>query len=165
MSRFRCALWLAALGVVLTATGCSPSRIKVAGDVTLEGKALPKVMVTLTPVDGKGRPCSGLTDDNGHFELLCDGKDGVPPGEYKVTFAATSGDKSIDNFKPDPNIDPAKRVKEFQDKARKDVASAKQRGESIHGNYSVVTSTPFTLKVPPAQQPVKFNLKNDGSGG
>ena len=88
-------------------------------------------------------------------------KDGVLPGEYKVTFAP-AGSQTIDDFKPDPNIDPAKRVKEFQDKARKDADSAKKRGEAIHGNYTKVDATPFTLKVPP-DGPVKFALNSDGT--
>src|SRR5262245_9060253 len=152
----------AVLGLLMAIAGCSPSRVKISGDVTLDGKPLPKTMVSLTPVDGKGRPCGGLADETGHFVLLCDGKEGIPPGEYKVTFAATS-DSSIDTFKPDPNIDPAKRVKEFQDKARKDQEAARKRGEAIHGNYIKVDTTPFRLKVPP-DGPVKFNLKADGTG-
>jgi len=155
-------LQLPALTLLLLAAGCSPSHVKVSGDVTLDGKALPKTMVTLTPVGGKGRPCAGLSDENGHFNLLCDGKDAIPPGEYKVTFAANA-DTSIDTFKPDPNIDPAKRVKEFQDKARKDQEATRKRGELIHGNYVKVDSTPFRLKVPP-DGPVNFNLKSDGTG-
>ncbi len=162
MPRVARSLQLAALISLLVVAGCAPSRVKIAGDVSLDGKPLPKTMVSLTPVDGKGRPCHGLSDDSGHFELLCDGKPGIPPGEYKVTFAATAN-TSIDAFKPDPNIDPAKRVQEFQDKARKDQEAARRRGEAIHGNYVKVDTTPFRLKVPP-DGPVKFNLKTDGTG-
>lgn len=159
--RIRRILGLVALAVVLSVAGCAPSRVKVEGDVTLDGKALPKTMVQLTPVDGKGRPAHGTTDENGHFVLMSDAKEGVIPGEYKVTFAP-AGSQSIDDFKPDPNIDPAKRVAEFRDKARKDAEDAKKRGEAIHGNYVKVDSTPFTLKVP-TDGPVKFALKSDGT--
>src|SRR5438105_1837379 len=134
MPRVVRSLQLTALVSLLALAGCAPSRVKIGGDVSLDGKALPKTMISLTPVDGKGRPCHGLSDDSGHFELMCDGKEGVPPGEYKVTFAATAN-TSIDTFKPDVNVDPAKRVQEFQDKARKDQEAARRRGEQIHANY------------------------------
>ncbi len=162
MPRTRSLPRLAALGLLLAAAGCSGSRVKVEGDVTLDGKALGKTMVTLTPVGGKGRPAHGLSDENGHFSLTCDSKDTVPAGDYKVTFAPAA-DTSIDNFKPDPNIDPAKRVREMQDKARKDQEQARKRGEGLHNNYVKVDTTPVTLKVPP-EGPVKFSLTSDGTG-
>ena len=66
--------------------GCSgDGMLPVEGTVTLDGKPLEGAAVSFVPAEG-GRPCTGQTDDQGHFTLASYvAGDGVPPGEYKVT--------------------------------------------------------------------------------
>ena len=79
----RTALWLA-IGAALAASGCSPGKIKVTGQVTRGGTALVSktghVQVKLIPVDATQHfTYPGIADPSGNFEIL-----DVPPGKYKV---------------------------------------------------------------------------------
>lgn len=65
--------------------------IPVSGTVTVDGDVLPAVAVTFVPVgETGGRGGFGGTDASGKFSLKYgDGRDGVPPGEYRVLFSRT----------------------------------------------------------------------------
>ena len=94
----RCAAW-SLLVVVLS--GCSDSEsggansstsiatmvmVPADGTVTVDGKPLVKAVVTFLPPSG---PAVGIgeTDEQGHFRLSALGRDGVPPGKYRVAVS------------------------------------------------------------------------------
>lgn len=88
--RFFCILSL----VCLTACGSSETKrddlktFPTWGTVTIKGKAVPGVSVVFFP-DGQtsGQGGRGTTDESGQFMLRYqDGRDGVPPGNYRVLF-------------------------------------------------------------------------------
>lgn len=62
--------------------------VPAAGVVTLEGKPISGVTVTLVPQQGvKGRGGYGLSGEDGSFSLQSDSEvPGVPPGNYQLLF-------------------------------------------------------------------------------
>jgi hypothetical protein len=65
----RTGCWLAALALLLAASGCGPPRlVKVTGRLTHKGQPVPSTYVTFAPEDGS-RPSRGLTEANGNFKL------------------------------------------------------------------------------------------------
>lgn len=88
--RFFCILSL----LCLTACGSSETKrdelktFPTWGTVKIKGKAVPGVSVVFFP-DGQtsGQGGRGTTDESGQFMLRYqDGRDGVPPGNYRVLF-------------------------------------------------------------------------------
>lgn len=88
--RFFCVLSL----LCLTACGSSETKrdelktFPTWGTVKIKGKAVPGVSVVFFP-DGQtgGQGGRGTTDESGQFMLRYqDGRDGVPPGNYRVLF-------------------------------------------------------------------------------
>src|SRR5690349_11340182 len=81
------------LVVLLAGCGKKPGWLdtyKVKGVVHVDGKPSPKVFISLHPKkvnDARPYVCFGETDENGEFVLstFVTG-DGVPAGEYDVTF-------------------------------------------------------------------------------
>lgn len=61
----------------------------VSGKVTVGGKPVPNVMVTIVPTGStKGTGGWGKTDDSGTFKVLHQSqKEGVEPGEYMAVFS------------------------------------------------------------------------------
>ncbi len=77
---------LSVLVLASVLTGCGdgrPQRLKVSGQVLIDGKPLTNGYVRFVP---KGaRPSTGKLDENGHFTLSCYGsEDGVVPGVHQV---------------------------------------------------------------------------------
>lgn len=61
-----------------------PELAPVEGTVKLDGQPAPNVQVTFLP-DGGGRPSTGTTDDQGHYELTyVAGESGARVGRNKV---------------------------------------------------------------------------------
>jgi hypothetical protein len=82
---------LALLAAVATLPGCGPSgpRLEpVSGKVTLDGAPLKSGTVTLVADESKGTKqvgsSSGAIGSDGTYRITTDGKDGAPPGWYKV---------------------------------------------------------------------------------
>jgi hypothetical protein len=78
----------AAALVLMLSVGCGgrdlPELAPVEGKVTLDGKPVPNVMVQFLPENG-GRPSTGTTDDEGHYELTyVAGEMGARLGRNKV---------------------------------------------------------------------------------
>lgn len=136
---------------LLLAGGCGKSMSPVSGLVTLDGKPLANARVILTPVDGKGRPAQGVTDDSGRFSITSiKPNDGALKGEYKVTFSLIEDDMlDLTKIKDDGSQDVRQRAAAAQDKARK--AAEKKTGKRaslLHPNYTRVDKTPKTLTIP-----------------
>jgi len=82
--------------LIVILTGCPAKNEKlvpVEGKVLLGGQPVPIGMVTFTPDKDKGNNATGngmasLSSD-GSFKLNYGGKNGVPPGWYKVSLAPT----------------------------------------------------------------------------
>jgi hypothetical protein len=80
------------LGAFLAGCSRGTGLVPVAGKVTLDGKALGTGTVTFHPDAAKGNKAphlaTGEIDGQGNYKLISDGKEGVPPGWYKVTVTA-----------------------------------------------------------------------------
>lgn len=84
----------------------NPDTVPFSGFVKRDGKPLSKAVVTFLPTANKGVNASGITGDDGKYELKVqvDQKDkaGAPPGDYKVVvsrFVTPSGE-AYDPTKP-----------------------------------------------------------------
>lgn len=66
--------------------------VPVAGRVTLEGRPLSGGMVLFQPDRGRGNACPheprGTIDAEGNYQLTTCGRDGAPPGWYRVAVIA-----------------------------------------------------------------------------
>ncbi|MCC7419796.1 MAG: carboxypeptidase regulatory-like domain-containing protein [Planctomycetaceae bacterium] len=69
----------------------NPDTVPFSGIVKRDGKPLSKAVVKFLPTETKGVNASGITDDNGKYELKIqvgrEDKAGAPPGDYKVTIS------------------------------------------------------------------------------
>ena len=64
------------------------------GTVTYHGKPVPNALVVFMPETPGSLPASGLTDDNGRYELMTSVKgDGASVGNHRVTITARGPDK------------------------------------------------------------------------
>lgn len=72
--------------VVGLAAGCGSSSDPkpVTGTLTLGGKPLARVTISLIPEAAGGTPLSGSSDDQGAFALTAASGAAAPPGAYKV---------------------------------------------------------------------------------
>jgi hypothetical protein len=78
--------WLAALALLLAASGCGSSSglVPASGKLTYHGEPVPSTQVTFQPDDGS-RPSHGVTDDAGRFTLRYSRtEDGVSRGRHTV---------------------------------------------------------------------------------
>ncbi|MBA2117597.1 carboxypeptidase regulatory-like domain-containing protein [Bremerella alba] len=61
------------LSILALTVGCGQTTYDgvgaVEGTITLDGHAYPNAMITFSPING-GRPSNGLTDEQGHYELV-----------------------------------------------------------------------------------------------
>jgi len=77
--------------VLLASAGCGdgrPERVKVSGQVLIDGKPLTTGNIKFVPEGA--RPSAGTLDENGQFTLTCfDGNDGVIPGTHRVQISAS----------------------------------------------------------------------------
>lgn len=82
--------------VIALLSGCGGGDFgSVSGKVTLDGKPLKGAYVEFQPVH-KGRPSSGVTDQNGHYELMYTAdQEGAEIGEHtvRITLEKTGKDK------------------------------------------------------------------------
>jgi hypothetical protein len=151
------------LGVVALCAfaGCGRSNlVKVNGVVTLDGKPLSWATITFNPIGG-GRPASGLSDENGNFELTTSStNDGAAPGEYKVTVTKEQASELV---KIDPSAGPKGLEAMFAKKdpeARKKMAQERLKAPALVPRiYSDPTRTPFKEVVPPPG-PIRLELNS-----
>lgn len=71
----------------LAFAGCGeggPELGRVTGTVTMDGDPLPNALVTFVPQEG-GRASTGVTNENGEYELIYQNRKGALLGQHKVT--------------------------------------------------------------------------------
>ena len=85
ISRMTACLCLAAV-VGCGGAGDYPDMGEISGRVTMDGKPLPDALVTFTPTGS--RPSSGVTDENGFYELIYSAQvKGAKSGEHVVSIS------------------------------------------------------------------------------
>jgi hypothetical protein len=150
-----------ALGLLLAASGCSKSTVKVEGKVTLDGKPLDRAAVAFVPEDGNGVPANGLTGSDGVFRLTTfTTGDGVRPGNYKVTITKVAVDDSVAGGTVTPSDSNAMKdaYKKFLDKPQHKDTKPKSSVPAVYGDAG---KTPLKAKVP-TDGPIEFDLKSTG---
>jgi len=73
--------------LTLTVVGCGtsgPRLAPVTGKVTLDGQPVANAVVTFTPAGG-GIASSGITNENGEYQLVCQQGRGAVIGQHKVS--------------------------------------------------------------------------------
>ena len=148
------ALWLCA--------GCGRTNlVKVQGTVTLDGKPLSWATIAFNPIGGQGRPASGLSDENGSFQLTTSRtNDGAAPGEYKVTVTKEQAGEPI---KINPSEGPKGMQALFAKKTpegRQKMAEARRKAPALLPRiYADAARTPFKEVVPP-EGPIRLDLSS-----
>jgi hypothetical protein len=143
-----------ALGLLcgaMVASGCKPDKIgkvvPVSGKVTMGGKALPGGTVNFVPDKDKGNKLPstpiGTIRGDGTYTLQTEGKEGAPPGWYKVTISAMAP-PSQDVPPPDKGGKPAVRPN-FQ----------------IDPKYSKADTTDKSVEVKENPPPGAYDIKLD----
>ncbi len=83
-------LLIVSLLALIAGCGQHPPRGRVEGTLTRRGQPLGDVMVTFVAEQGpagKSTRASGLTDDQGRYQLRADDNlEGIMPGQYRVTL-------------------------------------------------------------------------------
>ena len=71
------------------------------GVVTLDGKVVPRGMVSFSPTAG-GPAVYGMIGDDGRYELRVGRERGLPPGEYEVSVTANEASTQAQSDKGGP---------------------------------------------------------------
>jgi hypothetical protein len=147
-------MWTGLALVVLWASGCggADKPVPVEGIVLLDGKPVDGATVTFVPDGGRGRPASGITDSEGHFQLTTQDQDGAVPGNYRVVVRKTPGLAR----QPPPVIsgDPQSIKAHYKNRL-----SRKSTKSLLPAHYGDESRTPFRLTVPPPER-VKLELQS-----
>jgi hypothetical protein len=149
--------------------------------VTLDGQPVEGATVTFMTDDGK-QSAAGSTDAAGKFSLSTNGKDGAPPGTYKVVVVKSK--KMVEGESVAPDSDAyMKMMKKHANEQTKSAAPKVGGGSDIRAKmmagmktgvsgvsppiqtelpqkYSSPTTTTISVKVPPDAQPVEIALKS-----
>lgn len=138
-----------AAGLVAGCAGkvAAPEVTPAEGVVTLNGQPLPNARVTFTPTAAglNGRAiATGVTDDQGRYQLTCDGKSGAAAGENSVTVTEGPAPEDV-------------RGDEGQTKSREFAAKLKNR--PIPPEYANVTKSPLKVTVKAGQKDYPLELK------
>jgi len=150
------------LAILGGSAGCGRTNlVKVNGVVTLDGKPLSMATITFNPIGGAGRSASGLSDEDGNFQLTTlSTDDGAAPGEYKVTVAK---EQAAEPVEINPSAGPQGLEAMFAKKdpeARKKAAQARRKAPVLVPRiYSDSRNTPLTEVVPP-QRPIRLELSS-----
>ena len=143
----RCLCVVLLMGFVI-ASGCSkgPTLVTVTGRVTLDGNALPHMMVNFTPVgDTQGNGGIAATDDEGRFTLMSVRSEaGILVGDYKVSFYPA-------NPPPTKKDDPA------------DVVASPKRG-NVPPAFLNANDSPLRVTIPDSGGFVAIRLTKSGEG-
>jgi hypothetical protein len=96
--------------ILLCAVGCGTKMVSVSGTITLDGKPIQDCRVLFQPkttsaAETLADPASGLTDQNGKYQLSPldkKRKSGIAPGDYIVKFGWQNPNPPINETEPQP---------------------------------------------------------------
>jgi hypothetical protein len=132
--------------LALTTLGCG-GPVAVEGTVTFEGQPLEEATVLFHPTDGSAG-ASALTDAKGAFRLIGTQKDGIAPGEYRVT---------VSKKEFPPGLKPA-------DPTKLTIPLVEKMQETLPLAYTLPDRTPLRVTVPRGgQKDVRLTLNKQGS--
>jgi len=141
-------------------SGCgSDGPIPVAGKVTVDGKPIGNAGVTFHPQDGKGRPATAETADDGTYKLTTiNPGDGAMKGDYRVTIV---WEEPVHPYLAMRDGAPGKEAlrKEYEDWKAKHQA----KSSPIPAQYAAPTSTPLKQTVPAPGGAANFDISSKPS--
>jgi hypothetical protein len=144
----------ALLAAALAGCGGSDKPVPVTGKVTVNGAPVAGAGVTFHPQDGKGRPATGETDQNGTYHLTTiNPSDGALPGEYRVTLVWDEPQHPYLQLR-----DGAPQKESLRADYEKWKATHKTQPSPIPAKYGTPGSTPLTQKVPAANGKADFEV-------
>jgi len=146
---------LLALGGLL---GCGGGLKSVEGLVTLDGKPVEGATVTFSP-EGGGQDAFGVTDSGGKFTLRTVNQSGAKPGNYKVTVVKNKAiaDPSAVPKPGSPDYTKMQPLKKGAGPGMPMPPGGAPKSE-LPAKYASLSSTPFTVKIPPDTSPVKLDM-------
>jgi hypothetical protein len=148
-----------AFALLLGVAGCGTKTVKVGGTVTFDGAPLPNAIVKFIPTVKDGREATGLTNADGTFQLeTFAARDGVLPGDYKVTVQYQEP-LAVDTDVPPTQ--PGKSMKARWDATQKAMKEQQKKPPKyvIPAKYSHPVDTILKQRVPP-DGPVRFELRS-----
>jgi hypothetical protein len=136
--------------VAALSTGCGkapPPLIKVTGVVRLGGKPLHKARVVFIPQTAAGREyiASGLTDEAGRYQLICNGQPGACAGENRVLILESSDPSEL-------------RGESLQVQAKLVKYRESLGNRPIPGKYGTAVGSPLRATVTSAHTEYDFDL-------
>lgn len=146
-----------AASVLCLTAGCgSDAPVPVSGKVTVDGKPVGNAGVTFHPQDGKGRPATGETAEDGTYKLTTlNPGDGALKGEYRVTLV---WDEPVHPYLAMRDGAPEKEKLRADYEAWK--AKHQTKSSPIPAQYASPTSTPLSQKVPAPGGIANFEIKS-----
>lgn len=142
---------------LLLTVGCDNGLVPIRGVVTLDGEPLQHATVTFMRTDQKGRPASGLTGDDGSFDLTTyQASDGLPPGDYRVLISKVVDGKDFKTASStleEKHRAAYKRAKSFN-------PEFPQFRKILPALYEHPTKTPFSCTVPLSSE-LRCELESD----
>src|SRR5262249_35420551 len=136
------------------AVGCAPKPpaiVPVEGTVTLDGQPLPFAHVEFVPQlkdFGAEYNSSAVTDENGHFVLVC--SLGQQSGAAVATHKVLVTEHTPDDLR---GMGAQAKLAEYQ---------AKLKNRPIPEAYGVLSTTPLTVEVKSGQGPYQLKLTRSG---
>jgi hypothetical protein len=161
---------------LLLCAGCNkgPSDLGlVEGQVLMDGKPLNNIQVTFTPDTGQGTygpNSSAITDENGHFKLICEDKKRKPGaviGNHRVTLVdmgaapTSSEDSHSSNQKKMLKQDQGNKK---QNPLKPDLAGQREKPR-LGSSYSDPSNTPLKKEVKAGSQTIDIEASATGTQG
>ncbi len=141
-----------------------PATEPVSGVVTLDGTPVPQANVVFLPDAKNGKPASGVTDENGRYELTTfNPKDGAMAGSYKVMItkakAENTSDVDLSGLSEEEALEKAAEEYYSSDAYKKQGSrQADQVVNLIPANYGNVVQSGLTASVAKGKNTFDFAL-------
>lgn len=137
--------------------------VSAGGTVTLDGKPVSGATVSFAPDGAAGRHATGLSDENGKFQLttLVPG-DGAVPGRYKISVSKVT--VTVDN-KPTSQEEGMRQIKERLQKGGEAaiLAPAGKSKDELPTKYSKTESSGLFAEIQASgKNDIPLNLKSSG---